>query len=405
MNNWKTVKLGEVAISEKGKKPKNLAAERNEEFSIPYVDIKAFENRGIDNYTDGNNCRFCEPDDVLIVWDGARCGLVGRGIKGAIGSTLAKIKSAKHNSSFLFYFLQKHYKIINSNPKGVGIPHIEPNLFWNLNLPLPPLAEQKKIVEKIEELFSGLDSGVASLKKAKEQIKLYRQSVLAAAFSGKLTTKFTKNTENLSELSVLSGLPHGWKWVKLGEVTEVKRGKSKHRPRNAPFLFGGKYPFIQTGEIREANGGTINSFTQTYSEAGLAQSKLWPKGTLCVSIAANIGETAFLGFDACFPDSVVGIIPDDKIVEGKFINYFFMREKQKISELAPATAQKNINVDILMKLQAPLPSLDEQTQIVSEIEKRFSEADNLEKAIDDSLEKSEALRQSILSQAFSGKLV
>lgn len=148
LKHWSWVKLGDVAKSFKGKKPRSLSAERNEEFSIPYVDIKAFERKIIDNYTDGINCTLCEPEDVLIVWDGARCGLVGRGIKGAIGSTLAKIKSETHLNSFLFYFLKYHYKLINTNPKGVGIPHIEPNLFWGLTVPLPPLPEQKKLLRR-----------------------------------------------------------------------------------------------------------------------------------------------------------------------------------------------------------------------------------------------------------------
>ena len=317
------------------------------------------------------------------------------------------------NNKFLCYYL--NYFDYKDYVTGTTRLKLNQSSMKLIPIIYPPLPEQKKIVGKIEELFSELDGGIAELKKVKEQIKLYRQSVLAAAFSGKLTQLDT-GSERLNAIQEVSkaaepaveyrngNLPEGWRLVKLIEIAEVRRGKSKHRPRNDPKLYNGNYPFIQTGEIRGANGGTINSFTQSYNDIGLAQSKLWPKGTLCISIAANIGESAFLGFDACFPDSIVGIIPN-KELSNKFINYYFILEKEKISNLAPATAQKNINVNILQNLIIPLPSLIQQTLIVEEIEKRFSEADNLEKAVDEGLAKAESLRQSILKQAFEGRLV
>jgi type I restriction enzyme S subunit len=193
--------------------------------------------------------------------------------------------------------------------------------------------------------------------------------------------------------------------VDLKQACEVKRGKSKHRPRNAPELYGGDYPFIQTGDIRNANGGYIKRYSQTYSEIGLAQSKLWPKGTLCITIAANIGETAILDFDACFPDSVVGLLSKKDVLLNKYLNYFFISFKQKLEELAPATAQKNINVDILEKVNIPLAPYEEQQLIVQEIESRLSVADKMEESIAQSLQQAEALRQSILKKAFSGGLV
>jgi len=191
----------------------------------------------------------------------------------------------------------------------------------------------------------------------------------------------------------------------LKHVCEIKRGKSKHRPRNEPALYGGKYPFIQTGDIRNSSGKIITKFSQTYSELGLQQSKLWPKGTLCITIAANIGETAILGFDACFPDSVVGLLCNENLLLNKYANYFFISFKQTLEKLAPATAQKNINVDILEKVELPLPCIKEQQNIVQEVESRLSIADKMEESIIQSLQQAEALRQSILKKAFEGRLV
>ncbi len=113
----------------------------------------------------------------------------------------------------------------------------------------------------------------------------------------------------------------GGKWPlrRLDELGYVSRGRSRHRPRDAAHLYGGPYPFIQTADVKHANL-YIREFTQTYSEAGLAQSKLWKAGTLCITIAANIADTAILDIDACFPDSVIGFIPDEKKADVRFIN-------------------------------------------------------------------------------------
>ena len=251
-------------------------------------------------------------------------------------------------------------------------------------IPLPPLSTQHQIVSRIESLFAELDKAVEHLRTAQQQLKIYRSAVL---------NHWLNNEDGK------------WETVKLGEVAEVKRGRSKHRPRNDKSLFGGKYPFIQTGEIREAKGGTISTYSQTYSEKGLEQSRLWPKGTLCLTIAANIAETAYLGFGACFPDSVVGIIARQDRLNLDYFNCYIQLIKQMIEQQASATAQKNINVDYLDNLQIPLPPLPEQQRIVKEIEMRLSQAEAAEARIAEALQKTEALRQSILKKAFSGELV
>ncbi|MDD6357690.1 MAG: restriction endonuclease subunit S [Bacteroidales bacterium] len=252
------------------------------------------------------------------------------------------------------------------------------------DIAVPPLATQQAIVTRIETLFAELDKAVQHLRTAQQQLKTYRQAVL---------NHWLNNDDGK------------WEMVKLGEVAEIKRGRSKHRPRNDKSLFGGKYPFIQTGEIREANGGTITTYTQTYSEKGLEQSRLWPKGTLCLTIAANIAETAYLGFDACFPDSVVGILAQEDKLNLDYFNFFIQLVKQEIENKASATAQKNINVDFLENLNIALPPLTEQQRIVKEIESRLSQATASETYIENALQQAEALRQSILKKAFGGELV
>ncbi len=206
------------------------------------------------------------------------------------------------------------------------------------------------------------------------------------------------DTANLPEL------PEGWVWATLPQLGELNRGKSKHRPRNAPHLYGGSYPFVQTGDIRAANR-ILKSYSQTYSEAGLEQSRLWPTGTLCITIAANIADTAILGIDACFPDSVVGFLVEQNHCETGFVEYFIRTAKENIERYAPATAQKNINLEILAEIAVALPPLKEQRTILEEIDRRLSVTEELEATIETNLKRAERLRQTILQQAFSGGLL
>ncbi|WP_426208057.1 restriction endonuclease subunit S [Pseudomonas sp. TWR2-1-1] len=150
-----------------------------------------------------------------------------------------------------------------------------------------------------------------------------------------------------------------WQLVKLSALGTFDRGKSKHRPRDAKHLYGGAYPFIQTGDITSA-GGRIISYRQTYSEAGLAQSKLWPSKTLCITIAANIAETALLTFPACFPDSVVGFTVDPQKADVRFVEYLFRAFRDSVKRRAYGSAQENINLEVLRDLAFPVPGLQEQ---------------------------------------------
>ena len=155
-----------------------------------------------------------------------------------------------------------------------------------------------------------------------------------------------------------------WKDYKLSELGLLQRGRSRHRPRYAFHLYGGDYPFIQTGEIREARKH-ITSYEKTYSEAGLEQSKLWPKGTLCITIAANIAELAILSFDSCFPDSVLGFIPNNEIVDLDFIYYILTHFQRELKHVGEGSVQDNINMGTFQDIQFPIPPLPEQKAIAS----------------------------------------
>ncbi len=135
-----------------------------------------------------------------------------------------------------------------------------------------------------------------------------------------------------------------WNTCTIDDLGAVNRGKSKHRPRNDPQLFGGEYPFIQTGDVKRSNL-YITEYTDTYSEKGLAQSKLWSKGTLCITIAANIAESAILGVDACLPDSVVGFIPYEQKTDLKFVKYLLDEFKIYGQQISKGTTQDNLSLE------------------------------------------------------------
>ena len=355
---------------------------------------------------------------------------------------------------FLLYQIQagSFQERLRISETGSVVKGISSRNFKPFPIIIPPLPEQHRIVAKIEELFTKLDAGINELHKAQSQLKRYRQSVLKAAFEGKLTDAWRAEhqdkiepasvllerilkerrekweAEQLEQMkakgkipkddrreakykepvapdtSDLPELPKGWMWTTLPQIGELNRGKSKHRPRNAPLLYGGQYPFVQTGDIRHANG-LIRHYNLTYSEEGLKQSRLWPAGTLCITIAANIADTAILGFNACFPDSMVGFLPERGQCNIYFIEFFLRTAKEDLERYAPATAQKNINLAILKDLAIPFPSLAEQNIIAQEIDRYLSVADEVEKTITAELKRAEQLRQSILKKAFSGKLV
>ena len=360
------------------------------------------------------HCTFLRKGDILI----ARLGdplckacvfpLDGLYIT-AVDVAILRIGSDVVNPKYLIYLLNSPWfkDQVKQYESGTTRKRISRKNLDRIEMIFPPLPEQQRIVARIEELFSQLDAGVETLKKTKAQLAVYRQAVLKEAFEGRLTIHVPVNLPlswaSSDETNTLPAIPEEWHYIALKYLGDLGRGKSKHRPRNDPKLFvDGKYPFIQTGDVKAATN-CITTFTMQYGEFGLSQSKLWPKGTLCITVAANIAETAFLGIDACFPDSVVGFTPNESIL-AEYVRYFVESQKIRLWAFAPATAQKNINLDTLENLIVPYCSIDEQRVVISEIESRLSVCDSIEHTVDLALQQAEAMRQSILKDAFEGRL-
>ncbi len=153
-----------------------------------------------------------------------------------------------------------------------------------------------------------------------------------------------------------------WEYKTLDQLGEVSRGRSKHRPRNDPSLFGGEYPFIQTADVKSANFH-ITEYETTYNEKGLLQSKLWHPGTLCITIAANIADTGILAMDACFPDSVMGFLPHEGISDVRFVKYCFDILQQNCKKISQGAAQDNLSWEKLSTILFPAPPIEIQNEI------------------------------------------
>lgn len=380
-----TYKLSEIAHSTKGKKPKTLSKEKTNGFAIPYVDIKAFEKGIIDNYTDGENCTFCTPDDVLIVWDGARCGFVGRGIEGAIGSTLAKISSEKYTNDFLFYFLQSKYKVLNSNPRGVGIPHIEPNLLWNFEIPDLDKSTQHLIVSRIESLFAELDKAVQHLRTAQQQIKTYKQAVLRDAFEG------CKEMKTVLELSTI--------------VTSGSRGWAKYYTDKEDARF------VRITDLTRDNIILQNKNIQYISLPPNAEGKrslLQPNDVL-VSITADLGSIALVpqNIGEAYINQHIAMIRFKNTKLGKFMAYYLKSDfgQKELLKNKRGNGKLGLGLDDIRNTYIPMVEAAAASDIVNKIESRLSQAEAAEARIAESLQKTEALRQSILKKAFRGELV
>jgi len=171
-----------------------------------------------------------------------------------------------------------------------------------------------------------------------------------------------------------------WSYRTLDQMGIVSRGKSKHRPRNDVRLFGGKYPFIQTGDIGAA-GLYVTEYSQTYNEEGLAQSKLWERDTLCITIAANIADTALLAFPACFPDSIMGFIPFKDIANVKYVKYCFDILQKDCQQISQGTAQDNLSWKKLSTIKFPCPPIEVQNKIATILSRYDSLIENYQKQI------------------------
>ena len=357
---------------------------------LKYIDEDVYEK--ISRYT-------ISSDDIYVSIAGSigKVGIIPSCIDGAnLTENAAKITNIKGiNQKYLCLFLKSEFAQYQMQSATIATTQAKLALFRieSLTFPLPPLSEQQHIVERIEELFAKLDEAKERLQEVADSFAVRKAAILHKAFTGELTKQW-RWENGVSDES--------WEEKKLGEVGVLERGRSKYRPRNDERLFGGIYPFIQTGDVANADM-FIEKHSQTLSDFGMQQSKLFAKNTICITIAANIGKVAILSYDSCFPDSVVGLTTDEKN-SYKYVYYYLSTQQKELESKAPATAQKNINLKVLNDLDIPLPALSEQHEIVRLIDDLLARERAAQQATEQALASIDLMKKSILARAFRGEL-
>ena len=350
----------------------------------------------------GSTKQAVKKDDILLCKINPRINRVWKVSQHTENALLASsewiiVRNSQMVSDYLMYCFSAPYfrEYMLSNVSGVGgsLMRAQPKYVKTYPIPVPPRSEQQCIVDRIESLFAKLDEAKQKAQDALDSFETRKAAILHKAFTGELTAQWRKE--------------HGvgmesWERLKLGEIGALERGRSQHRPRNDPRLFGGPYPFIQTGDVASANV-YITEHHQTLSEFGMEQSRMFSAGTLCITIAANIGDVAILSYDCCFPDSVVGFIPNSRSIS-KFIYYMMSVLQKELEDNAPATAQKNINLKILNAVEMNIPPVIEQAEIVRLLDDLLATEQQAKEVAEGVLEQIDLIKKAILARAFRGEL-
>ncbi|WP_269816201.1 restriction endonuclease subunit S [Halomonas sp. G15] len=396
---WKSAKLGEVSeMIKRGIAPKYIDAG-----GVCVINQKCIRDHSI-NYDLARRHnvevkkvpqeRFIQLGDVLVNSTGT--GTLGRVAQvrrdpdepATVDTHVTIVRPVDgvfYHDFFGYMLIKIEDEIINSGEGASGQTELPRQKLENQFFVSFPesIEEQKRIVAILDEAFEGIDTVVANTENNLANVR--------ELFDGYLSAVFAQRGD-------------GWVDQPLKDVcVDYGRGKSKHRPRNDPMLYGGDYPFIQTGDVRKSNH-VIKKYSATYNEAGLAQSKLWLEGTICITIAANIAETGILGFDACFPDSIIGLVVDEKKASKEYVEYLLQSVKTVLKAKGKGSAQDNINLGTFEKEKFPFPPLVKQVEIAANLHELSSAVSSIEAIYQQKLTALAELKQSLLQKAFSGEL-
>ncbi|WP_318470333.1 restriction endonuclease subunit S [Photobacterium leiognathi] len=269
----------------------------------------------------------------------------------------------------------------------------------NILLPSMPFEESKRIAAFLDHETAKIDTLIEKQQQLIELLKEKRQAVISNAVTKGLNPDAPMKD---SGVEWLGEVPEHWVVKSYRYACRIYRGKFGHRPRNDPAFYDGEYPFIQTGDVARA-GKTITSYTQTLNEKGKAVSQLFPSGTLMMAIAANIGDTAILGFEAYAPDSVVGFKPYENL-DLEFLRYSFMAALPALEQTSTQSTQANLNVDRIGAVKASFPSLREQEDIVRYLDNLLNQYDLIEKEAIQAIALMQERRTALISAAVTGKI-
>ena len=289
--------------------------------------------------------KYCEADDLLFAWSASFGPYIWPGPKAIYHYHIWKVvPHAGTDRGFMFHLLQWITDSIRRSSHGMAMLHMTKEGMEAWPISLPPLPEQRRIAVRLREQL-------AEVEKARNALK----TQLDAAESFNLRT-VTATIEHIADGGCVE--------EELAAVATLARGRFSPRPRNDPRYYNGAHPFIQTGDVSKPDG-IIRTHKQSLNDQGLAVSKKFTAGTLVISIAANIGAVGILDFDACMPDSLVGIQSLSGKAENRFLYYTLLARRAELQALAPQMAQANLSLALLSRFRIKVPSLERQREIVN----------------------------------------
>lgn len=266
-------------------------------------------------------------------------------------------------------------------------------------LPMPSMEEQQQILDAISEQTDKVDALIENVQAQVEKLKAYKQSLVT-----EVVTKGLDPSVPMKDTGVdwIGAIPEKWDIIKLKYITHISRGLFNHRPRNDPQFYDGEYPFIQTGDVARAKK-YITTYSQTLNDRGKSVSKQFPKGTMTMTIAANVGDVAILGFDAYFPDSVVGFTVKDGFDEN-YVYYLFQALRESFVRASIVSTQLNLNIERSKEIVVSVTyDMQEQKQIAAYLEGKCDQVDRLIAIKQSKIEKLEQYKRSLIYEYVTGK--
>lgn len=329
----------------------------------------------------------------------SRVGLVHE--RGIMSPAYLRVQPGKeHNPRYFYYYYFTLYQQGIYNKLGAGVRStLGPTDLLEIGVPVPRKDEQDRIVAFLDQKTAEIDAAITKKERLIELLEEQRHTLISRAVTCGLNPDVALQENNCEWLGTT---PAHWKIQKIKYCSKIFRGKFTHRPRNDPRLYDGPYPFIQTGDVARA-GKFITEFKQTLNERGLRVSTLIPKGTVVLTIAANVGDISILGFDACFPDSVVGFLPDSELERDYFYLALSVMKRQFIASSIQNT-QMNLNVDRIGSNSIAIPPLPEQRAIIKWADEITGVSEAVKTKLADEICALRALKSTVVANAVTGSL-
>lgn len=409
---WTTIRLGDLALARKGKKPGTTKSALSDGF-VPYLDIQAIETGEISSYAEAASSRLATADDVLVVWDGARSGWAGLGREGAIGSTIMALQPKAGDRAYIYRWLQSQFDYVNTHTRGTGIPHVDPEVFWNLEVPFAPLDEQQRIVAKLEALLRKVDSNRRRLERIPALLKRVRQSVLAASCSGRLTADWREENPEVAPYPVESreseeDFPANWRAARLGNlialVTSGSRGWAKYYSDSGSA-------FIRAQNINSDSLNLDNiAFVRTPSGAEGLRTRVQQYDILVTITGANVTKSALVEkpIEDAYVSQHVALVRLRDTRLSRFVFYSVVSPvhgRKQLLAAAYGQGKPGLNLDNIRDVVIGVPPLAEQEEIVRRVEGLFAFADRIESRFFKAQAQVDKIAQSLLATAFRGELV